>query len=119
LPEINPAVSEDMLRLAEIAESRAWAWTAMLLGQPVGAAGVAISDGRGEAWALFSPVIKTLPVGLYKAVGQGLAEIKAESGVSLIVATVAAEDAQAGRFLKHLGFDLTKHWYEWRTADES
>jgi hypothetical protein len=104
-----------MMALAEIAEGRGWAWTAMLLGDPVGAAGVAITGDRGEAWAVFSPLIKTMPVALYKAVAKGLAEIKAEVPVRLIVATADAQDAQAARFLRHLGFGLKKHWYEWES----
>ena len=126
IPEIRPDVDESMKRLAAIAEDRGWAWTACLLGTPVGAAGVAIEPApkgerpeRGEAWALFSPVVKTMPISLYKAVSKGLAEVKAETRVKYIAAIVEPGDAAAGRFMRHLGFNLAKHLYDWRSADES
>ena len=113
------------MALGRIAESYGWAKTGMLCGDPVGAAGVAIRRehasqkiGTGEVWALFSPVIKTLPKALYKATALGLAEVKRETGVMDMWALCLPGDQAAARFLEHLGFTLEFHRYGWHRGSD-
>lgn len=99
--------------LAEQAQRAGHAFTACLLGDPIGAAGVAIMDGnQGQAWALFTPLIKTLPLGLYRAVSKGLREVIVETRLRKIYAVIDPEDEKAQRFMEHLGFRMQRLLYE-------
>ena len=109
---IAPNVSEEMMILAECAERTGRGYTGCLLGDPVGCAGVAIQRaGMGECWALFSPIIKTMPLSLFRAVKKGLDEIILESRLTTLYAVVEPTDKSAARFMEHLGFEMKKHLY--------
>ena len=110
---IAPIVSPEMLELGRSAEQTGRGFTACLLGNPIGAAGVAIQrPGLGEAWALFSPLIRSRKLELYRAVASGLKEIIQETRIKKIYAVIQPNDEAAVRFIEHLGFKLSGHLYE-------
>lgn len=80
-------------------------YTAMLLGQPIGAAGVSIlRPGVGEAWAIFSPLIKTMPFAIHRNVKKILARIIAEQHLRRVHAAIDPQDKIAVRWIGRLGF---------------
>lgn len=102
---IKPDVSDEWQELALRAQDEGRGYTACLEGDPIGCAGVrVINPGVGEAWALFSPLIRTMPKTLFKAVRTGLDEIIAEEKLKKLVSIVDMEDKAALRFMAHLGF---------------
>lgn len=110
VPLIKPEAGKEWLELAEAAQENGRGYTACLLGDPIGAAGVRLhAQGIGEAWALFSPLIKAMPKSLFKSVSKGLNEIIAEEKLTKIWALVDPEDETAQQFMEHLGFRM-KHW---------
>jgi hypothetical protein len=113
IPLIKPDVSEEWQELALTAQEHGRGYTACLRGDPIGAAGVRVLNSTtGEAWALFSPRIKTLPFSLYRSVSKGLNEIIAEEKLKKVWALVNPDDEAALRFMQHLGFAMSRHLYE-------
>jgi len=110
VPLIRPDAGPEWIDLAEEAQEGGRGYTACLLGDPIGAAGVRVhGNGIGEAWALFSPLLKTMPKALFKNVSKGLNEIIVEEKLKKIWALVDPEDEIAQRFIERLGFHM-KHW---------
>lgn len=103
-----------MKKLAQYCEANGYGYTACLAGVPIGAAGLALHDYNvGEAWAYFSPRIKDFPLSLYRAVAAGFAEARAKAGkLETIFCYIDPADETAQRFIKRLGFGLTRHVYE-------
>jgi len=102
-----------MRQLALVGQNAGHAFTACALGRPIGAAGVTLQiAGRGQAWAIFSPLIRNRPVSLFRAVKHGLEEIIAETKVKKLYAVVDQDDEAAKRFMTHLGFHVKQHLFE-------
>lgn len=104
---INPNASMELLDAALLAEMKSTATTMCMGSVPIACAGVRIVSHRvGEAWAMFSPLSKRFPVGLFKAVSRGLEKIIAEhrSEMDRLIALVDTKDDAAQRFMEHLGF---------------
>lgn len=112
VPLIRPNVDDITMALALESERSGRGYTACLLGDPIGCAGVWLHGKEGQVWALFSPLIKTMPVQLYKACKKGLDEVITEIQPTLLYARVDEADAQAARFMKRLGFAPTHRLYE-------
>lgn len=110
---VNPNVPAEIMRLAVIAENESVAKTLCVLGDPVGCAGVRFNDDAriGEAWALFSPVVKRMPLGLFRAVTNGMREVIAQHRLDSIIAIVDPKDLAAQRFMEHLGFPRERRQY--------
>lgn len=118
--QIQPDASPEMIELAEWGEIGGRGFTACISGNPIGAAGIVVHrEGMGEAWALFSPVIKRFPKSLFIAVKKGLEEIIEErQDLITLVSIVQGDDRQAVNFLKHLLFEPNgKVIYERRLRD--
>lgn len=114
LPHIRPDVNPEMQDLAWVAQEAGNAFTACLLGEYIGAAGVIVRESNlAEAWAVFSPTIKTFKRDLYVAVKHGLQEIIDENKVKKVTALIDPADAAAKRFIEHLGFNygMTRDFY--------
>jgi hypothetical protein len=106
LLEIDPKVTPSMLEAGEIAQEYGTAFTAVLCGDPIGAAGIAvIRPGHGEAWSLLSPMIKRLPVMLHKAASRLIPEVMTKHGLRRVQVTVNPEDPIAIRWAERLGFE--------------
>ena len=106
LAEIEPGVTEAMIMLGQLAECSGSAYTAVLCGDPIGAAGIAVvKPGVGEAWSLLSPMIKRFPVALHKAVKTRIPEIMARHGLRRVHMTVDPWDVAAIRWAECLGFE--------------
>ena len=113
VPLIKPDVSDEWQQLALEAQEEGRGYTACLMGDPIGCAGVRVhANNSGEAWALFSPLIKKLPLSLFRAVSKGLNEIIAEEKLTKVWSIVDPKDEAACRFMTHLGFGVAKHLYE-------
>jgi hypothetical protein len=98
-----------------MAQENGRAYTACILGQPVACAGMYLhGKGIGETWTLFSPVMKTLPLALFRIVSKTLNEVITEEKLNRVWAMVDPADPAAVRFVEHLGFGMTKHLYEKR-----
>lgn len=108
---IRPDASDDMMALALAAERSGRAYTACLVGDPIGAAGVWMHGQEGQVWTLFSPLIKRQPVQLYKLVREKLEEVTNEFKPRLLYARCIRTDPQAVRFLQRLGFDIAPYDY--------
>jgi hypothetical protein len=94
-----------MRELANFAQERGHAFTACLLGNPIGAAGITMTSiNSGQAWAVFSPLLKTAPIALFKACKHGIDGVIAETGIKKIYAVAPIDDKVACRFMRHLGF---------------
>lgn len=119
IPIINPNASTELLDAALLMEMESnedesttptvvcRAATLCLGSVPIACAGVRIVSHRvGEAWAIFSPLSKRFPVGLFKAVSSGLEKIIADlrSEMDRLIALVDPKDEAAQRFMEHLGF---------------
>lgn len=110
VPLIRPDVGPEWIELAETAQEHGRGYTACLLGDPIGCAGIRVhGNGIGEAWALFSPLLKTMPKALFKNVRHGMLEIIAEEKLKTVWALVDPEDETAQQFMERLGFRM-KHW---------
>lgn len=109
---IAPLVSDEMKALATMAQTQGRGFTGCILGEPVGCAGIVVQRaGMGEAWALFSPILKTMPLSLYRAVKRGMDEIVLEMHLTKLYAVVEPGDERAANFMRHLGFEMKKHLY--------
>lgn len=86
------------------AESRDDAFTVCLRGDPIGCGGVTMTDGNGEMWGLFSPVIKTMPVALFRATRDCLNRIVEKQKPKELFSCADIIDDKSRRFLEHLGF---------------
>lgn len=114
VPLINPGVEDWQMGLYLAAERSGRGYTACLLGDPIGCAGVWIDGKEGRVFAEFSPLIKAMPVQLYKAVKKGLAEIIEETRPECFYTLVDPKDPAAVRFMTHLGFTPGMQMYEKR-----
>ncbi len=114
LREIVPEMDNDLMELAKVAEQAGHAFTACLLGNPIGAAGITLtSNNTGQAWTFFSPLIKSMPKLLFKTVKDKLDEVIVETRLNKIYAVTTINDPIAQRFMKHLGFPPpTQYLYE-------
>lgn len=105
LAEINPTLSAKAMAIARRAEECGIAWTACLLGDPVGAAGMEIGpNGIAQVWTEFSPLIKTMPKAFFQATRNYLEKAIAEHSPETLQAIVDENDDSAVRFIEHLGF---------------
>lgn len=112
LPQIitKEKVTEQMMQQAELLQKYGQGYTAMLCGDPVGAAGVLMRTNEyGEIWGWFSPVVKRMPKAFFKIIYQGLNQIIVDKKPEKLFSFVDLNDPTAARFLKHLGFKPT-HW---------
>jgi hypothetical protein len=100
-------VSEEWRQLALTAQELGCGYTACLLGDPIACAGMRIdaADRTGEAWSLFSPVIKAMPLSLFRIVSKGLNEVIAEEKLKLVWSIIDPNNETAVRFIRHLGFE--------------
>lgn len=111
---IKPDATESMIKLAEYAAENGFSYTACLLGTPIGAAGMCLKEANtAELWAMFTPMFKSMPVTLYRAVIEKFAETRAKIGpLEKLYAIVDPGDEAAIRFVKRIGGKMTKHVYE-------
>jgi len=106
LAEIEPRVTGEMITLGQLAECSGSAYTAVLCGDPIGAAGIAVvRPGMGEAWSLFSPLIKRFPLALHKAASRLIPEVTKRHNLRRVCAMVDEGDAVAVRWIERLGFE--------------
>ena len=77
LKEILPDATEEQQWMALLAQESGPGYTAFLFGKAVGAAGVSIQKpGLGEAWAIFTPLLKFYPLWLHRECKARLAKIQ-------------------------------------------
>lgn len=118
VPLILPEVPPEIMERALAAEKYGDGFTACLYGDPIGAAGLSMHDDNvGELWAMFSPLIKTMPVSLYKLSKQKLADVIVKHKPKEIWARACPEDEAAQRFLEHLGFRMEMFMYVTRVME--
>lgn len=117
---IKPDASVEMLNLAKIAEAKGYAFTGCLMGDPIGAAGIAIQHpGVGEAWTLFSPLLKAqFRVTLLRMVRKLINDVTEEAQLRDIYCYVLPDDLKAQEFVEELQVNgdhprLTQFLYQW------
>lgn len=86
------------------AENRDSAFTVCLLGDPIGCGGVTMYGEKGEMWGLFSPLIKAMPVALFRATRDCLNRIIEERKPKELFSCADLKNEKSQRFLRHLGF---------------
>ena len=101
-----------MLELAKVAELNGVGWTACILGEPIGCAGMAVrSPYFGEPWAIFSPILKDcFAKTLYKLTKRYLEEALAKIAPLPAVSIIDKDNTAGRRFVEHLGFIQTEDW---------
>jgi hypothetical protein len=109
---IRPDVDPAMMALAQAAERSGRGYTACLMGDPIGCAGVWMHGKDGQVFSYFSPLLKRMPVQLFKAAKRGLAEVIEELKPESLYARIDENDQAAVRFITRLGFDPTHRIYE-------
>ena len=117
---IKPDAPADMLELAKFAERGGYAVTGCVLGDPIGAAGVAVMmPGIGQIWSLFSPFIKkNYRITLMRNAGKMIADAMTECKLHSVVATVDPDDLKACQFVEDLDFRLDRFVYVLRRSGE-
>jgi len=101
LREIKPDASDYWMELAGVYEDGGPAYTAMYLGHAIGAAGVYIPrPGIGEAWAMLTPMLKSMPFFLHRKVKRALETLT----LRRIHAQVDPRDKKAMDWILTLGF---------------
>lgn len=106
LLEIDSAITAEMFALGKMAEHCGSAYTAVVCGDPIGSAGIAIvQPGIGEAWSLLNPVFKRFPVSLHKAASRLIPEVMERHKLRRVQATIDPGDAMAIRWAERLGFE--------------
>ena len=100
-------MKEEWQQLALTAQDCARGYTGCLLGDPIGCGGVRVDKENriGEVWALFSPLVKALPLSLFRIASRGLAEVIEEENLVLVWSIVDPRNDAAVRFVRHLGFE--------------
>jgi len=111
---ILPDATDSMITRAEYAVENGFSYTACLLGTPIGAAGMCFKEANtAELWAMFTPLFKSMPITLYRAVREKYAEAMSKAPeLERIYAIVDPRDETAIRFVQHLGLKMTNHVYE-------
>lgn len=112
---IRPDAPDDLVLIGQFVERSGHGFTACVLGDPVGAAGLYLHEcSVAEAWMIISPFLKQrFAKTMYKLVKNGLEEKIKQTGVKRVIAYVDPDDETAIRFIKHLGFhDSRRHQYQ-------
>lgn len=114
IPLIKPDATPEIIELGKMAEASGCAITGCVMGDPIGAAGVAEHyGGMGQAWTLFSPYIKArYRITIIRQARRLISEAFEEGKYSRIVALVDPDDPKACDFVEDLGFKLSRFMYE-------
>jgi hypothetical protein len=107
---LNPDASEKMLEEAYIAQQVGPGYSAFLFGCVVGMAGLSLQvPGMGQAWALFTPVLKLFPVWLHR---QCLEKLSRYKDLDIYAQAEGCND----KWMAALGFYQTTDdsWFEMR-----
>lgn len=105
---IKPFMNLRLQHLCITAQDKSRAWTGCMLGDPIGAAGIKLGDDHaGEAWALFSPLIKRYPLFLFRELKTRIERVVAEEKLTRVWSVVDEDDPAAIRLIGRLGFEDT------------
>jgi len=104
---IEPHLSDryDIEKWAQINLKSGPAYTGLLNGVPVAAAGIwLVSPGVGQAWAIFSERSKDIKKTLFRSVKTMLEILTSQFEITRLTADCCKDFPCGDRFLRHLGF---------------